>query len=262
MNEDIDFSDIYFKLYDNLTNVKIDENILNDFVIVKNKDVENKNGENKDVDSELKNSDKIKYINEQRLEYYVKKYKLGYNLDKDDLTNKLLFNLKVYLFKIVESYDRSKRKIYEQYKLDFPRGQIFYNNMEIKKPKELLNKLEKYRKNKIKTNKKYFSVSTLVIMLCNQSSYAFPYTLMHHIYSNYEKSIFIQSMPTNRYVKIKEESEKEKEKETEENKFLSLELSVDFGIKNLDDDNIVSMINVLVKFKLNSDRGILEWKLF
>lgn len=111
-------------------------------------------------------------------------------VDSDDLDNghnreslrknkMFTFDIREFLRKIMTSYDGDKKAIYYQFGLDFPRTQVIYNTLKITSAQALMDRLTVYRHYYV-TKKLY--LHDVLIMLCNQSSYAFAYEVFYKLY--------------------------------------------------------------------------------
>ena len=111
----------------------------------------------------------------------------------------IMFNMNEYLHDILNSYNYDIYKINQQFDIDFNRSNIFINDIKIN-DKNLIdihfNNLEKY---KLFDN---FNMLLIIKMLCNQSSFGFPFILLNKIYNYYNDDYIISDGKTNRYIKF------------------------------------------------------------
>lgn len=165
----------------------------------------------------------------------IKDHQLLQNKYETNDKHIILFDAEVYFKKILQSYKYKRENIWYQFSLDFPRSTIFVNNINVKIKDQFLELLkglnEIYMTIKINNQKVYiFDLLTLVIMLCNQSSYAFPYMYLNKIYSQYEDKFIICSLDEGRNIKITNKD------------VILFEINAIFGIKNINTNKILSKI--------------------
>ena len=129
--------------------------------------------------------------------------------------------------------------------MDLPRTPLYIGDeciMDTKTYKDRLGRIEEsYTTIKDKHNKYHmYSVYGLITMLCNQSSFAFPYILLNEIYGDNKRMLV--SMSENRSIHISFDD------------CVSIILNATFGIRNIDTD----VIEKKVKVKLNIQTNIIR----
>lgn len=103
----------------------------------------------------------------------------GHNRESLRKNKMFTFDIREFIRKILVSYNNSKKEIYYQFGVDFPRTQVIYNTLKITSAQALMDRIMVYR-NYYVTKKLY--LTDVLIMLCNQSSYAFAYEVFHKLY--------------------------------------------------------------------------------
>jgi len=127
---------------------------------------------------------------------YDKNGDMKHNLKNINLDDKyVIFDTNEYISKILLSYNYSLSKIYDQMKHDFSRMEICLNGRKIKSMSFLINRLKRYNGYEYIGDGFTFKLHDILIMLCNQSSYAFPFVVMNTIYSD-DKKKFVFSNKT------------------------------------------------------------------
>lgn len=95
----------------------------------------------------------------------------------------MTFLTEKYLENILDSYKNDVNNIFYQLKIDFPRTCIYVNNKRFFDYDEFRKKISQYDKHKVSRIRNH-KLSTLLMMLCNQSSFAYPYELIYKLYSD------------------------------------------------------------------------------
>lgn len=166
MDDEILFSDIYTRLYDKL---------LNDI---------------------LTEPDKKEETHLHKIEFF--------NMPKhtDLSSSSILIETDSYLMDILESYQFEEKRILNQFNLDLPRCTVLVDSEHITSY-EQFSSLLKWTKNiMFEFNKWKSNLFTVLLLLCNQSSYCFPYVFLHNNFADIDKKIMIASMSEDRYIKI------------------------------------------------------------
>jgi hypothetical protein len=206
------------------------------------------------------NNNNITYIDETDMKYnklskhYVNKL------------NSITFNNITYLDEIIKSYS-SISSIYNQFGLDCNRTHIEVNNniiTNIEEFTEHVGWLDKYKINfgKIRDLFEYILLMTL------QSSYAFPYVLLHNIYCTDDNNLILSSTSSNRNIYI-----------TTNTEYINILIECDLEIKNYITGKTIKKINVTIYLKLKDklinfnikntnsihniidNKGLLVWKI-
>ncbi|CAH6421757.1 Hypothetical protein KVN_LOCUS443 [uncultured virus] len=110
----------------------------------------------------------------------------------------LLFDSFSYIHNILRSYKYNSEKIIDQFQQDFHRSDIYLNNEKIMDMKVLKKKIKKLQKFGNKFEEFNLTSDKLLIMLMNQSTFAFPFILMSEIFNDEENKIFVFNMPNER----------------------------------------------------------------
>lgn len=224
------YEDVFSRLYQDISKDLVNKNldrIIDDFEVVELEDV-----------NSVYYSDYVivDYVEEDKLDEKVDK--LGFNLMRDGV---LAFNTEIYLEQILSSY-HSPKEICEQFCLDCPRCEILLEGETIKSLIELQRGLTKFSEYELSLRGRTYDLPLILTMLCNQSSYAFPYVLTHKLLADIEKNIFVASLSTNRFVKIRSYERK-----------IDIDISADFGLKNLYQKNLLSTVSIRLKLSVNLD---------
>lgn len=104
----------------------------------------------------------------------------------------IFFNTESFISKILISYKNNTKNVLEQFNKDLPRGEVYLNNKRLYDYDESLELFKKYNLYKYDN----IALDSLLIMLCCQSSFAFPYLLMLKLYNDYEKNYYVVSNKT------------------------------------------------------------------
>lgn len=109
-------------------------------------------------------------INDDLIDNYIK------NNQVELENNTLTFDTKYFIKKNLDSYKNNLQNIYSQFDVDFPRTSIYYNNI-------LVTSLDDFEDLK-QSNIVYenYNFMNIIMLLCNQSSYATPYYLLCKLY--------------------------------------------------------------------------------
>jgi hypothetical protein len=156
-------------------------------------------------------------------------------IEYDITNNMIMFNISQYLDNIAKTFYSDNNKIIGQFMLDFPRSELYFNDSYIRDANVFIEK--------IKENFDYVSnynnikMYMMILMLCNQSGFGFPFTLMHKLYSNYKKGLYVVSNNIKYYINSKDDE-------------LTIELKGQFDIKNTFTNRVNSTINVNTKIDL------------
>lgn len=111
------------------------------------------------------------------------------------------FNTNIYIKNILGSYHYEKDKILKQFGYDCPRSTIKINNKKINGLNDMINNLDSVKDIKINDNC-IKTLDILIIMLCNQSSFAFTYCLLQKLYGKNDNSLIISSHKTKKMVNV------------------------------------------------------------
>lgn len=175
----------------------------------------------------------IDSINEDNMDLYNKR---EYML-KDKVVT---FDSSVFIKKILESYHNKKENILHQFFLDFPRTDIYYNNIKISSSQFFLEKVYSYRNYEVT---KGIKLDTIIIMLCNQSSYAFSYEIIYDLYSTSKTHVVSKKT----CVKIN----------TNDDNQIFMQFHVTYNIIDIEcdsNDNIIDSINMVSYLDIHIDK--------
>ena len=199
--------------------------------------------------SQLENQYQItKKINEDDLE----------NLDTDQFgnsNNTVLFDTGKYFKDILKSYNFDRNKIWEQFLLDFPRTSVIVQNKNIENYQQIFEPvLEKISKI-YRIGGRWFLLKDVLSLLCNQSSYAFPYVFLIKLYA--DDNHMLSSQESNRFISY-----------TLENDSIQIKLSASFAVKNVRDGNTKFTIESEIVLDTNLNKsdifqscGIFSWNI-
>jgi len=212
------FGDIYNKLYDKISqDIEYINNMIDDdYEIITTDEVD---------ESEL---NLINSMNDNDL--------LSSKIDHIISDKLATFNISQYLDKIGETFNYIPENILNQFILDFGRSELYLEGKYIRNKNYFINYINKHFNNLC--NYKNMKMSDMILMLCNQASFGFPFTLMNKIYSDYNKGLYVLSN-TIKYMIT-----------TNKNKELCIELKATFNIKNINTNKLKGIINVNTKLDL------------
>jgi hypothetical protein len=123
---------------------------------------------------------------------------IGNNLKKihysNDEINTMLLDTECFIEKNLESYSKQANNILYQFNLDFPRSLVYFNEYQIKSITEFTSIFSA-----LPFNYNEIPITEILMMLCNQSSYATPYMFLSKLFC---KTMILCSDSENRAVKI------------------------------------------------------------
>ena len=210
------FGDIYNKLYDRISQDAVNiNNISDDYDTITSEEV---------AESEFS---LISSMSENNLSTKI----------EHAISNKMaMFDINQYLDKIAETFNYNPNKILEQFTLDFHRSELYFEGKSIRNQEFFISTI----KNKFdyETNYHNMKMYDMILMLCNQASFAFPFVIINNIYSNYKKGIFVVSNNIKYLISTNNED-------------LYIELAGTFNIKNINTNKIKGKIDINTKIDLN-----------
>ena len=168
----------------------------------------------------------------------------------------MLFDIKDYLLPIWDSYDKNPLKVWKQFCRDFPRMDFVFDGETITDPHHFFKKIAKCR---FKENIIFDNVMTnlLMIMLCNQSSFGFPYELLTEIYGDEDNDQYVIYRHDRNTVKF-----------TTITSGVQYTLNTTFHISNTVSQQTLYRINVSLSLNIQTNQkqlgkqmGIIFWKL-
>lgn len=210
------FDDVYDRLHKRLKKTGSINDIIDDFEVL-------------DRDSLDSDYAIINYIKEDNIDAYLD----NIEYDIDNKNNVVAFDQETFMREILKSYKYDVTRIMDQYDLDFPRDRIYFNNKRYKNDNHLKYKFKVFDGLRYDIDNYNFDFLIILQLLCNQSSYAFPYSLMHKLYSNEKKSLMVAGLHSGRKIKI-----------NTDNGILSISMKADFGIKQLPRGRTISRLRI------------------
>lgn len=201
------FDDVYDRLHKRLKKTGSINDIIDDFEILDRDSLDDS------LDYAI-----INYIKEDNIDLYLE----AIEYDIDNKNNVVAFDQETFLREIIKSYNYNVTKILDQYDVDFPRNRIYFNNKRYKDDNYLKHKFEIFNGLQYKIDEVDFDFLIILQLLCNQSSYAFSYSLMNKLYSNEKKQLMVVGLHSGRKIKI-----------NTDDGTLSISMKADFGIKRL-----------------------------
>lgn len=166
------------------------------------------------------------------------------NNNENNTKNKIImFDISHYLGKIEKSLNTENKRI-EQFNLDFHRSEMYLNGKYIRGKDYFINYIKK-NFNQI-SNFNNMLMYDIIIMICNQASFVFPFILMNNIYSNQNKGIYVTSNNIQYFIKNTKNS-------------LIIELVGIFNIKNVNIDKIIGSVKVITKLDIELNKKIYKF---
>lgn len=131
---------------------------------------------------------------------YTNGYNYSYNLYNAN-QHTVLFNIEKYLLDIINSYNCNVLKILEQIEVDFPRTNVFVNKVRVLSIDEFVKNIKGTKKTYLLADH-HFNFVTILLLLCCQSSYGFPFITLHNLYcaDKKNKNLLLCSTNTNRLI--------------------------------------------------------------
>lgn len=169
----------------------------------------------------------------------------------------VLFDANKFLKNILASYHTDIGKINYQFTIDFPRSLLTYNNKIITNITKAQTKFNLYSKYPFIINNISCNLNTILLMLCTQASFAFSFTLMHQVYSDYKNNMYVTSHD-NKFII------------TTDNETINIKINATYNLKNLTDcvnsKQIDIQTNIDFVYKNNKydlcKFGIILWKCY
>lgn len=171
-NKNVDVNGIEFNVV-NFNEIHIKENFLNESFLI------------------------VDHIEEDKMEQFIKCKK--YNHKENSV---LSFNVPIYLQENLKSYNYDSYNVWDQFEKDCPRTSIYVNDQLIHNEDMLRHALVKIQPYIIYTNGKMYNMVTIIAMICNQSSYAFPYIFLNQVQHNVNSDIVAVDCSDNRSIRI------------------------------------------------------------
>lgn len=158
---------------------------------------------------------------------------------------KIVLSVKTVVDELLESY-REKyetdtcnsliKNIMSQIKIDFPRMDVYYNNVKLDDLNIFLSKIGKFKTCETLTTK---SLYYLLIMLCTQASFYYPYKLLSDLYTRHENNMCILSSNDTPLINL-----------IEKNENISIVLKKIVKYKNIDKNVLITNIHTFTTFNI------------
>lgn len=251
MEIDNNFLSVYNRLYDEIhyyvknKNTYLDNkinyqiNYVNNYNYVDIKCDDNSNESNDSND--LNDSDNFEIIDYLDNEYDEYGDTIDFNFDYK-LTTKI-FSCNKFLLDNLKSYNYDPKNIIAQFKLDCPRTLLLFNNHKINNIKNLkfnLNKsIKDWTKTKLKLDNKNFRLIDILIMIFNQSSYAFPYIYLNKFFNKKNNNLIVVNCADNRKIEV-----------NTFNNEIKINIETDMLIRDMLKDEYIHKINVSINFDI------------
>ena len=190
-------------------------------------------------------------LEEDKIDEYLKYRQFNYRQN-----SVILFNIPIYLEKNLKSYNFDTFEIWEQFGRDCPRTNIYVNGNKIHNKIDLTTNLSTIQPHTIKYKQYTLNLMTIIAMLCNQSSYAFPYIFLTKLQSMFDSNIIASDCGDNRYIKIDLLL-------NEENKqYLRFTIKTDVLMRNIKNCEIDAKVNVTLILETNPIKSMELFNLF
>lgn len=150
-------------------------------------------------------------------------------IDHQINNNMIIFDVNQYLEKIFKSYKYNPERINCQFNMDFKRSQLILNKKRLSYDM-ITNEIKQFSKYKIKIDGKELTMDIVIIALCTQASFAFPFMLVSKLYN--KENINVVSNNNKYIVHYNKHS-------------LNIKLEVNLNIKNIKNNQVLSKLNVI-----------------
>jgi len=200
-------------------------------------------------------TDDIKSSNKQELINIINEFTIVFPIDN-------------YINEILDSYDYKSltRAIIEQFKLDYNRSNIIYDN-EKHGMDDFLTKIEfmktvdfvyEYKK-RVKQKRymtQFVNLYYLTLVLCTQASFYHPFKILFQLYTDIDKNIHVVNSNDKHKVIIKSSK-----------KSIEFMINKSLNYINISNEKIMKKINVTLTFCINYEKniedenGAIEWKM-
>jgi hypothetical protein len=231
----------YILYYITMTNDHLFTDIYTRFRIKINNDIHNMNDAFRDFeiieDTEMEVFEIINSIDESKLVMDNIKKKLNTE------SRYILFLKSLYMDRIFDSYGNNEEEIFRQFQIDVPRMKIYYDGLMISDPLKLEEKLDIYSHNFMEINSKNYTLKVILMALCNQSSFAFPYMIVRNLYEDSTKMNYVFSHKTKMHIDNKKD--------------IPIHLQATFKIKNIYTGDTISKIKIITKLDLYNKYGVM-----
>lgn len=187
----------------------------------------------------LSNNDSIIIFNEQDLEIEENK--------KIILTSSAIFCVLFPMNKIIKeilfsysvnnSYTNTKINIDNQIMMDFPRMKFNYNSKKCNSLYEFKTRLFKFRKY---SHEIMLTLDNLIIMLCTQALFFYPFNVIHNIYTLPESNIYVMPIDDHPNINI-----------IDNNTTVTIVIKKIFGYKNIDTDDIITKFHTFMTITID-----------
>jgi hypothetical protein len=187
-----------------------------------------------DINNDISNSYcMVDYIEEDKLNTYN-----NTNIHSFNNLN-VVFNVNIYIEEILKSYNYNNDKIWDQFVLDLPRTNVYVNKDQIISVEQFKQLLNVYLHNEYQL--------TNLALICNQSSYAFPYIYLYNLHKNIidnpDNPCILTCLNSSRNIVFNMNNPTNKK----------VTLEADFAIKVLENQSVFKKINILLTLYLNNN---------
>jgi hypothetical protein len=179
-------------------------------------------------------------LEEDKIDDYLKYRHFNYRED-----SVILFNIPIYLRENLKSYRFDPSEIWEQFEKDCPRSTIYVNDKQIFSRTDLIENLSMVQPYTVRFKQYVLNLMTIIAMLCNQSSYAFPYIFLSKVQNMFDSNVIASNCTDNREIKIEtilSESDKTS---------LKFTIKTDVIMRNIKNCKIDAKANVTLVFDTN-----------
>lgn len=193
----------------------------------------------------------VDYVDETKLDIEPQNY-IHNNV------NSIVFNVDTFFVKIFESYKKSKEEVWDQLRVDLPRTPTFIDGIPVKSLDRFKQLVRLYTYTTSTIDKVEIDFGTFLAMVCNQSSFCFPFMLIHKIYSSVEKDYQVMCLAEDRKIDIKRI-----------NNALKVELTAVFAVVNMFKHKTVNKLKTVLLLELENNSkkfydqlGIFNWEVY
>lgn len=177
----------------------------------------------------------INRLNEDSLHIDRKDYK------DDNTSNTVDIDVDTYLKNIFISYNNCIDDVWNQFRLDLPRTPIRLFDLEdnIKTVDEFKQLTDCWKDKQIIVNDVLIDLQSFFSMMCNQSSFCFPFLIVHRLYSKPEKNRYVCATADKRQVHIKSKE--------------SIQLTSMYNVVNVDTLEVLKSVHTVLTVNILSD---------
>ena len=157
----------------------------------------------------------------------------------------IMFDCEVFLEKNLKSYHYDPNNIWRQFIQDCPRSIITFNGelVNIENYEHKFNKKIMMNRCKINVNDISYELYDILGMICNQSSFAFPYFYLSNLFNT--KYCKILSSASNRYIDIQKSEH-----------LMDIVISTTFELRNIRTNTVKYIFNLKMLISFVPEKGI------